>query len=96
MISHQLVLLLSSLAVTFSQTTPGETCCPWKTVKNSDEGYLDGIYKLTEVKDDKPEPICGDNCVYVQIPSDGYDYCFKDEASSSEVVCEVRFWQYFN
>merc|ERR1712123_532316 len=86
---NHLVLLLCGAGGAFSQTTPGETCCPWKTVRNSEESYLDGIYQLRDIKDDKPEPVCGDSCVYVQVPSDGYDYCFKDLASSSDVVCEA-------
>merc|ERR1712179_173486 len=89
MISYHLVLLLSHLAQVYLQTTPDVSCCEWKSVKNSAESFLDGWYQLKEIKDDKPEDVCGDSCVYTQVPSDGYDYCFKDEASSSEVFCEA-------
>merc|ERR1712179_144114 len=89
MISYHLVLLLSHLAQVYLQTTPDVSCCEWKSVKNSAESFLDGWYQLKEIKDDKPEDVCGDRCVYTQVPSDGYDYCFKDEASSSEVFCEA-------
>merc|ERR1712013_322813 len=89
MILYHLVLLFSHLGEVYLQTTPDISCCEWKSVKNSAESFLDGWYQLKEIKDDKPDDVCGDSCVYTQVPSDGYDYCFKDEASSSEVFCEA-------
>lgn len=91
MILYHLVLLFSHLGEVYLQTTPDISCCEWKSVKNSAESFLDGWYQLKEIKDDKPDDVCGDSCVYTQVPSDGYDYCFKDEASSSEVFCEVMY-----
>ena len=92
MIPYLAVLLFGVLQEIPAQSTLSSNCCPWKTVKNSgtDVAYLNGFYKLKEIKSAPPEDVCGDSCVYVQVPSDGYEYCFKNEASESEVYCEVK------
>merc|ERR1711942_148084 len=67
----------------------GQDCCPKLVV--SDMPGLDDTYTLSEKRNDKPEDICNDGCIYTRSsdPDDSEDeYCFKSEETSGQAECQ--------
>merc|ERR1712025_209201 len=67
----------------------GQDCCPKLVV--SDMPGLDDTYTLSEKRNDKPEDICNDGCIYTRSsdPEDSDDeYCFKSEETNGQAECQ--------
>merc|ERR1712098_566982 len=67
----------------------GQDCCPKLVV--SDMPGLDDAYTLSEKRNDKPEDICNDGCIYTRSsdPEDSDDeYCFKSEETNGQAECQ--------
>merc|ERR1740131_575610 len=68
-------------------STAGEFCCSTQVVTG--RGDLDGTYELLESKNEKPEDICLDGCIYTKVSGSPEDkYCFKSAVGSGESKCQ--------
>jgi len=102
--SASMLLLLISLSLASAQTSSvsplvsdGFTsfCCLKKTVTNSPDGNLDGVYTLKlRVSAEAQDPHCSDGCVYTRNSGSAEDeYCFRavdlTQAATIEEQCEA-------
>ena len=67
-----------------------ESCCKFITV-NVDNDDLNGNYVYKEKKDEKPETVCINGCVYTKEGEiAGDEFCFvKDEDLTADAACPV-------
>merc|ERR1712025_52711 len=64
----------------------GQDCCPKLVV--SDMPGLDDTYTLSEKRNDKPEDICNDGCIYTRSDNSDDEYCFKSEETNGQAECQ--------
>merc|ERR1719187_1223359 len=64
----------------------GQDCCPKLVV--SDMPGLDDTYTLSERRNEKPEDVCNDGCIYTRENAPDDEYCFKSEETNGQAECQ--------
>jgi len=78
--------ILLACILTGGDIVRGQDCCPKLVV--SDMPGLDDTYTLSERRNEKPEDVCNDGCIYTRENAPDDEYCFKSEETNGQAECQ--------